>query len=237
MIDFHSHFLPNMDDGSNSVNESLQMLKLSYEMGIDTIISSSHYYSNDETIDCFLKRRDEKQKILLHKLNGINDVPHIVMGAEVAYFSGMSREKDISKLCIGDTNYMLLEMPFYEWSSLTINEVVGLLKNRGITPIIAHIERYLRYLRKNKRLEELLDLGVVVQASGESVIDACQRPYILKLLGKNKIHLMGSDCHNMLERPPNLDMAFKIISKQLGNSALKKIEYNGRSILNSDLIS
>lgn len=236
MIDFHTHILPEMDDGSRSIDESIEMLRLSNKMGIDTMISTSHFYSGNETIDYYLKRRNEKHEMLKEALEGISDVPCIVIGAEVAFYSGMSREKGIPQLCINKTNYMLIEMPFSEWSSLTINEIKSLITNRGISPIIAHIDRYLPYQKKSGKIEELLDLGVVFQANAESIIDTTQRRNILKLIETNRIHLLGSDCHNMSKRPPNLNLALEIISKKVGNSALKRIDYNGRSILDSDSV-
>lgn len=236
MIDFHSHVLPGMDDGSKSVNESVQMLRRTYEMGVDITISTPHYYSNFDSISSFLERRNDRYQALKCGLEGIDKVPCIVMGAEVSFFSGMSREKEISKLCIENTKYMLLEMPFSKWSSLTINEVRGLIANRGITPILAHFERYLPYMSKSGIAEELLNAGVVVQTNGEAVISSSSRKNILKMINSDKIQLLGSDCHNLSDRPPNLGEAFQIISKILGKSVLEKIDSNGRKILNDELI-
>jgi len=234
MIDFHSHFLPEMDDGSASVGESVQMLELSFNMGIDTIISTSHYYSNDESIDYFLGRRDVQLQKLLLVLKGIGSIPQIVMGAEVAFFSGMSGVKDLHKLCIGNTKYMLLEMPFCEWSSLTMKEVKSLITIRGIMPIIAHVERYFPYQQNSSNIAELLSLGATLQTNGEALIDIYQKRYILKFLDEGVICLLGSDCHNMTERRPNLDKAIAIVEAEIGTSCIKKIISAGQSILNVD---
>lgn len=236
MIDFHSHILPEMDDGSKSVDESIQMLKTSFVMGIDTIVSTSHYYADCDTVESYLSRRKEKQQLLMRGLEGISDVPLIVMGAEVAFFSGISREKEILRLCIENTKYMILEMPFSEWSSLNVNEIKGLITNRGITPILAHIERYLPFQHKNGKIEELISLGVVLQTNGEAVIDSSYKRTILKMIANNEVHLLGSDCHNMSDRLPNLNQAFQTISKKLGNCAIRKIDSNGRRILNNECI-
>lgn len=237
MIDFHSHFLPEMDDGSSSVHESIQMLKLSFDMGIDTMISTSHYYSNCENVNNFLGRRDAKLQKLKHSLESINDIPQIVMGAEVAFFSGMSDVKELRKLCIGNTNYMLLEMPFCEWSSLTTKELIRLINNRGIIPIIAHVERYFSHRQKKVNIEELLSLGVAIQTNAGALINSSQKRSILKLLDAGKIHLLGSDCHNMTERRPNLDSAIKIIQKEIGSSCVKRIDLDGRKILAEDVVT
>ena len=234
MIDFHSHILPDMDDGSKSVDESIQMLRLSFKMSVDTIVSTSHYYANRDTIDSFLSRRDSKRQVLQDGLEGTIDVPKIVMGAEVAFFSGMSREKEITSLCIENTKYMLLEMPFFEWSSLTIAEVKNLISNRGITPIIAHIERYLPYQHKNGKIDALLSLGVVLQTNSEALYEGVNKRKMLSMIDTNIVHILGSDCHNTTDRPPNLDQAFRIIEKKLGRSALNSIDVNGRKILNDE---
>lgn len=233
MIDFHAHFLPNMDDGSSSFSESIQMLKLSYGMGINTIISTSHYFSNHEDIDGFLLRRDARMQNLIQLLEGIDDIPQIVTGAEVSYFPGISSVKGLKKLCVGNTKYMLLEMPFCDWSSLTMREVRSLITNRGITPILAHIERYFPYQQRKNDIEELLDLGVAIQANAEALIEGCQKRSVLKLLRERKIHLLGSDCHNMVERKPNLDCAIKIIENEIGYSCIQRIDMIGQSILDA----
>lgn len=235
MIDFHSHILPEMDDGSKSFLESIQMLKLSFCMGIDTMVSTSHYYANLDTIDNFLSRRNEKGQTLLHEIEGMLDVPKIVFGAEVAYFSGMSREKEITRLCIEKTKYLLLEMPSSDWTSLTINEIKSLISNRGITPIIAHIERHLSQ-QKTGKIDELRGLGVVLQTNAEALYDGAYRRAVLKMIGTKKIKLLGSDCHSIDYRAPNLDRAYEIIAKKLGNSMLKSIDMNGRKILNDNWI-
>ena len=235
MIDFHSHFLPKMDDGSSNLGESLQMLKQSYKCGIDTIVSTSHYYSEHETIDEFLRRRDEKMSWLLPQLAEIDEIPKIVLGAEVSFFSGIAGEKNLQKLCIAGTKYLMIEMPYADWNSLDIRELRSLLLNRGITPILAHAERYFPYQQRN-RIDELLNLGVVIQVNSESVIDSKLRKPILKLIRSGIIHILGSDCHNTKDRPPNLDVASNIIENEVGILALKRIDQNGRRILNDDFI-
>lgn len=236
MIDFHSHVLPEMDDGSGSVQESLQMLKLSWKMGVDTIVATPHYYAEDESIENFIDRRREKNEMLMRFLEGERDIPQIILGAETAFFSGIGREKNISKLCIGGTKYLLLEMPFAEWTSLTLKEIRGLTANRGIIPIIAHVDRYVPVHLRNGNVKELLNLGAVVQVNGDALTKGSHKRMIMKMISKNEAHLLGSDCHNMNENPPNLDFACKQISGRLGESRLRKIDEMGRSVLEGDFI-
>lgn len=231
MIDFHSHILPNIDDGSKSVDESIEMLELSKSMSVDTIVLTPHYYADRDSIETFLNRRDEAHSTLLQSIESNAEIPKIIMGAEVAFFSGMCREKELQRLCIGDTRCLLLEMPFCEWTSLTIREVRGVITNFGITPIIAHIERFIPLQKKNMHLDELLELGVVVQTNAEALIEKQQRRLVLKMIDNDIIHLLGSDCHNMSSRPPNMSYAASVIQKKLGTSVLDNIDRNGRRII------
>jgi len=236
MIDFHSHILPEMDDGSSSVSESQQMLKLSWEMGIDTIVATPHYYAGNESIERFIDRRQEKYDFLMRTLDKRIQVPQILMGSETAFYVGISRESNISKLCINQTKYLLLEMPFSEWSSLTIKEVQALIINRGIIPIIAHLERYYAIQSRNGKIDELLSLGVLIQANAEAFVDNELRHKTMKMLSKDEVHLLGSDCHNMDKNPPNLSHAFKYIAAKQGEGVLKKIDAAGRLVLSGQLI-
>lgn len=231
MVDFHSHILPNMDDGSKSIEESIQMLKLSYNIGIDTIVSTSHYYSSFESIDDFINRRNEKLRYLINELEGMSRVPEIVDGAEVTFFSGMSSDDKLERLCVGNTKYMLVEMPYYGWSSLTKREIMSVMLNRGIIPIIAHIERYLMCKQNEDILKNLLNLGAIAQINGEALIDSAKRGKMLKLIRDRKTVLLGSDCHNMNDRKPNLDKAFKIVEKKTGRSSLIRIDKFSHQLL------
>lgn len=235
MIDFHTHMLPFMDDGSKSVSESLYMLRTSYEMGVDTMVSTPHYYSFHEDISSFINRRARQKGILMQQLAWENAVPNIVLGAEVTFFYGMSRERGVHKLCIENTDAMLLEMPFSEWSSLTLKEIKSLITLQGITPILAHVERYFPYLLQKNMLDQLIGLGVLLQTNGEALICSPQKHKVLKLLCAEKIHLLGSDCHNMSSRPPNLRSATDVIIKELGGSVLQRMDQAGQCILHANL--
>ena len=231
MIDFHSHFLPDMDDGSESLGESLQMLEFSYNVGVKTIVSTSHYIADNENVECFVNRRKEKIDCLTNILEGINDVPKIVEGAEVAYYPGIGNDNELSRLCIGNTKYILIEMPYCRWSTITKRELLSMMLNRGMTPIIAHVDRYFKYPQCTDKIDELLDVGAVAQINGDSLTDKKQRKKVLSFIKERKTVLLGSDCHNMNDRKPNLDKAFSIIEKNLGRTYIDIIKRFSLEIL------
>ena len=153
--DLHSHILPGMDDGCQTVEESVQMLRSCYEQGIHKICATPHYYPV-ESVDEFLKRRNESVQLLHKALEQEKlPVPKICLGAEVAYRPGICYQEDLDKLCIGNSQYLLLEMPFNKWGEEVIRTVRNICNVRGITPILAHIERYLSMQDKDV-LERIL---------------------------------------------------------------------------------
>lgn len=209
MIDIHTHILPQIDDGSRSVIESEQMLEEIAGQGIETIIATPHFYAWDNTIEDFLYQRERAMRRL--KKERRSEYPRILMGAEVYYFDGMSRCADIKALCIEGSKMLLMEMPFDKWTRRMLREISELQLRHGIRVVLAHIERYLD-IQKNKDVwEELLSMGVWMQCNAEFFISLRTRYKAKRMLRQGKIHLLGSDCHNMDTRRPCMGTAMKII--------------------------
>ena len=121
MIDWHSHILPKLDDGSKNLDEALELLRILSEQGVNTVIATPHFYANDESLERFLERREESYKSLCEALP--ENSPKLLLGAEVCYYPGISRLDGLEKLCIEGTRLLLLEMPFEHWTEHTIREV------------------------------------------------------------------------------------------------------------------
>ena len=116
MIDWHSHILPRMDDGCKDEAESLELLRMLSAQNVDSVILTPHFYANDESVESFIERRNSSFDSLAKQLSG--DLPSLYCGAEVRYYSGISRMADLSRLTIGESKLLLMEMPFSVWSSL-----------------------------------------------------------------------------------------------------------------------
>ena len=228
MIDWHSHILPQMDDGSKSVEETLQLLNMMSSQGVDTVIATSHFYANDESLESFLERRQESYEKLLSVLP--ENAPKIRLGAEVSYYSGISRLEGLNKLCIEGTQLLLLEMPFEKWTDHTLSEVRELAMRGRLTVILAHIERYLD-MQGEKIFEELQKYGVIMQVNSSFFNRVQTKRKALKLLANGRIHLIGSDTHNVALRPPTLDTADNIIEKKFGKELIHEINGYGHFLL------
>ncbi|MCD7752863.1 MAG: capsular polysaccharide biosynthesis protein [Lachnospiraceae bacterium] len=229
MIDFHSHFLPGIDDGSKSVEESLEMLALSWESGVDRIVATPHFYASKESPDHFLARREQAWERLAAALP--DESPLIWLGAEVYYYTGISRTEDLERLCIGGTNVLLLEMPFHRWSAGMIEEAIDIARGSGLIVLMAHIDRYLPDQTPDT-WERLQDNGILFQVNASYFLDGwSSRRKALKLLREGQIEVLGSDCHNMTSRRPNLAEAIAIIEKKAGSQAIDRLEENALRLL------
>ena len=210
MIDFHSHILPGIDDGSRDLEESIRLLDASAEQSVDTIIATPHFYANRTSPDKFLRKRNEVAKYLFCSLK--KEHPRILLGAEVYFFEGIHRSEAIKELRIADTPLLLLEMPFSKWSDHMIDEVLLFNEERDVRIVLAHIERSAKYQKKGV-LEEMIRHGVLLQSNAEFFISRKTRRKALKMLNDGMIHFLGSDCHNSDSRPQNIGEAYELIGE------------------------
>jgi protein-tyrosine phosphatase len=227
MIDFHSHILPLVDDGSQSISESAELLALLAGQNVDTVFATPHFYATDDTPDAFFERRKSAYQLL--RSNHIG-APEVLLGAEVAYFPGVSRMSALCEMRLERTKLLLLEMPIIKWSDYVVSELLELASSREIKPVLAHIERYIDYQHKSV-VEKLLDSGILMQANASVFINPKTRRKALKMLKHGKVHFIGSDCHNLTVRPPKIGTAFEIIKKELGSEFLSRIDCFSRSFI------
>lgn len=228
MVDWHSHILPNVDDGSKSIDESIALLNMLKEQGVDIVAATSHFYPNDEKVSSFLERRQMAYEKLCGSLT--DEHPDILLGSEVYYYSGISRMEDLKLLRLQDSKVLLLEMPMSKWSDYTVREVIEISNSRDFIVLIAHIDRYMSF-QSNKVLENLLGNGVLMQVNASFFNDFFKKRKALNLLNEGFIHAVGSDCHNISSRPPMIGNAFEVIQKKFGKKYLRSMNDFGMSIL------
>ncbi len=231
MLDLHTHILPAMDDGSRDVEETLQMLSAEKKAGVNCIAFTPHFYPHREDPERFLRRRARCLEAL-ESAEGYENVrpERVLPGAEVAYFDGISRVENIEALCLGDTGAMLIEMPFCTWNDRMLREIGEMQKTCGIRPILAHVERYLQF-QSLRVVEELVDEGVWVQVNASFFQRFTTKRKALKMLDRGLIHFLGTDCHNMQSRPPNMTGAVQAIDKKLGKDALNHLQWMEKALL------
>jgi len=230
MVDFHTHILPKIDDGSKSVEESLAMLRAEWEQGIQEVVLTPHFYPQIDDPREFLSRRQAAFEQLQAAM-GEEALPKLRLGAEVYFYYGMSNSEILKELVISGTRCILVEMPTTLWTERMFMELADIYNKQELIPIIAHIDRYIRPFRTQGIPQKLALLPVLVQASGSFFLLSRTRRLAMKLLKEDKIHLLGSDCHNMTSRRPALNKACEAIVKGLGESPIRRIGRLGQQIL------
>lgn len=221
--DFHSHILPGIDDGSSSLQMSVAMLRAMARQGITRVVATPHFYAHRDTPQAFLERRNRALQQLQQALEGEKDLPRIIPAAEVYYFAGMSASESLPSLTIGHTPYVLVEMPEAPWTRSMYRELENIRIRQGLIPVIAHIDRYITPTRQHGIPAALENMDVLIQANAGFFLDWRKRRLAFKLLQRDGIHLLGSDCHDLTDRPPNLDRAMAAIERKLGKAPLERI--------------
>ncbi len=228
VIDFHSHVLNNIDDGSKSLEMSIEMLTESKKQGIDIQIATPHFYAHKMNPESYLVKRAEAYSVLKEEAGKLGI--ELLLGSEVAFFRGMSEWEFLEEFCITGTKLLLIEMPFRQWTSRDIDAIEE-LQYRGVRPVIAHLERFIPFQKKKDCINELINMDVIIQFNCEDLLDFWKRGKLLKLIANNDNVILGSDCHNVSTRVQNLGLGRELIAKKLGNECLARIDKFGSSLL------
>lgn len=215
MIDVHCHILPDVDDGSECMQESINMAMIAKEQGIDKIIATPHYhpefkYLKGEELN---KACEEFKKQL--KENNI-DID-IYLGNEI-YFTYDLIEK-ISELdfyCLNNSKYILIEFPPTNFP-LNLCNIVYELKQKGFIPVLAHVERYIKIHDDPEIIYDCIKTGAIIQINSSSLIGKqgkeIQR-FCNLLIGRNMVHLVATDAHGSQRRRPMMKDAYQYIEKK-----------------------
>lgn len=225
MIDIHCHILPGLDDGPKDLEESLRMCELADGDGIKTIVATPHNLNG-------IHRNGGAEIIeAVGALNaalgerGINI--SIIPGSDVHMEPGLTAEIEGGDvLTINDNRrFLLLELPTFfipEQASRMVFE----LRVKGLTPVISHPERNDTIMKDTDVLRGLINAGALAQITAMSLTGGfgqAPKKTALELLGLNMAHVLASDAHNSDSRPPRLSEALKVIEKELGNEAARKM--------------
>ena len=190
MIDFHTHVLPGVDHGSSSVKVSLSQLDLAAECGIKAIVSTSHFYPHQHSVKKFLEARglayDElvAQKAESH--------PEIILAAEVLLCEGMHKLPELESLGIGDSGYILLEIPMNNCSSEIVEAARKINANPNTKVILAHADRY-----PKENIEKMIKSGAKIQLNASGLCTLFKRKHLYKWIESDLVVALGSDVHGV----------------------------------------
>jgi protein-tyrosine phosphatase len=219
MIDIHTHILPNVDDGSDSIETSIEMLKDAKEQGVTHIILTPHAILNSST---YLSKEELQTKYdeFIKKIEDIGI--KVYLGSEIYY-----TEKSYKKLLknelktINDSKYFIMEFPMHHHTD--IDEIMYDAKIKGFNPILAHPERY-NFLKVDDVAS--IKQNALIQVNTTSILGNHGRSikkFAFELMKNNLVDFVSSDCHNPHERNVNLEKTYKIVSKKFGKNYADKI--------------
>lgn len=233
-IDCHSHVIPGIDDGSRSIEESLEILRQFKAEGVGTIFATPHFYP-DDNIDDFLVRRDEAYNQLMSFINeGNENVPIIRRGAEVYLGVDTPQLLDLEKLCIEGTRYILIELPNIGWPEWVYEALYTIKAKYKITPLIAHIERYESIIKDLDKFYRLVEMDVVTQMNAYALLEK-KKAFAIQLVKNDMIHVLGSDAHRA-RTASGVIRGYEVITQKLGSEQAEKLAQNAEILLNDQLI-
>jgi len=224
MIDFHTHILPNIDDGARSVEETFHLIQEAQEVGFKAIVSTSHYMLGEyETI---ASDRELWIQAICDKLQEKNVDMTIYLGNEIYLTKGMIKlieEKKAST--IHHTQYVLFEMPLNSEPFNLYDVIYEMLQYKRI-PILAHPERYTFVQQKPELIYELIQKGVLMQANYASIIGYYGKKaqvLVKKFLQNNMIHFLGSDVHRENTIYPEIPQILEQLKMIVGEKKLEEL--------------
>lgn len=196
-IDVHSHLIPGIDDGSQSMEETMELLTNFQELGYKKVITTPHvmsdYYKN--TPEIILEGLEKVRKSIANS----NLTIEIDAAAEYNLDADFDDLIEEGKLLTFGDNYVLFELPFFQEPPM-LNDTIWKLQTKGYKPILAHVERYSFWFENWERIKEVNERGVLFQVNINS-LTGHYGPEVKKmaerLIDEEMISLVGSDCHNM----------------------------------------
>lgn len=187
-IDFHTHILPAIDDGSKSVAQSMELLTAAKEIGFETVLATSHFYPHRYNVSEFLKNREAAYA----QIDKNADIPKIICGAEVLVCEGMEDMVQLEKLCIGDSDTMLVELPFDDVNitDRMYETVENMVREKKFNVILAHPNRYSSYV-----VERMISIGVKLQINISHLCIRSERRRATQWFERGCVYAIGSDMH------------------------------------------
>ena len=224
LIDIHCHILPKVDDGPDSVEESLKILKDMRRQGIKHVIVTPHY--RPEMFEPSMKR-------VIYSYRHLRDIAYD-MGVSMSLGCEYYRNEQIidhmdnrKRPSMAGSRYVLIEFSMNDLFP-TVRNYVYELVTHGYQPIVAHVERYF-CCQKMEKIQELKDMGALIQVNAGSVLGEegwKLKKFCLELMKKDLIDFIASDTHNTSDRKLNLKKCASYVTKKMGKQYAERIFFN-----------
>lgn len=225
MIDIHCHILPAIDDGADTLEESVRFCRMAVADGIHSIVTTPHmrddtYPNTPETIRPVFRKLVERVRE--------EGIPiRLIPGAEVHLAPDLPARHRAGRLMTyaEQGKFLLLELPYQQYP-VRVEEVIFQLRLLGITPVLAHPERTSFILDDPSRLGRLRELGAMTQFTGSSilgkfgqeVVEFCQ-----EMVQRGWMDTIATDAHDLRYRPPKLSEAVNRLAEWIGPEKARRM--------------
>lgn len=239
MIDTHLHILPGVDDGPETDEEAIALARMLVQEGVHTAIATPHY--NDEFPRISVMEVRERVYVLQQTLDHLAIPLRLFAGHEALIKPGLVEDIETGRLAtLNGSRYLLLELWNTGWVPATERTIFELMAF-GITPVIAHPERYAIFQKDPQALAELCRRGVETQITSSSLTGmqgkTAQRT-AETLLKKGLVQYIASDAHGLSRRPPAIAQGLLRAGQLLGQASVYRLtEMNPAMILGVGAVS
>ena len=238
MIDFHTHILPNIDDGSRSIEETFNLIKEAKNVGFEAIISTSHYM--EKYYETNAPEREVWINAIYENLQAKNIDINLYLGNEIYLSENIIKLLEEGKAStINDTSYVLFEMPLNA-EPMNLYDVIYEMMQYKLVPILAHPERYSFVQKDPDLIYDLIEKGVLMQANYGSIIGQYgekAQMIVTRFFENNMIHFLGSDVHRQNTIYPKIPQILDEIADIIGEEKLEELTTtNPKLVLNNKKI-
>lgn len=236
MLDLHCHILHHIDDGPDTMYESLRLCETAAENGIEGAATTSHLYSCLEVSD-FLPRRNDRISRLREELERERLPLRLYPGAEVFVDDDISHARDLEKVTLNNSRYLLVEFEFHGLSARRLLYYIDVIYKMGLTPVVAHPERY-SYLQQDHALTDyLVQRGVVFQVNADSLAGQTgfeEFDLAYRLVRHNAASVIATDAHSHLGRSNDLLRMVRSFPPDIPRESLDYMLYKAPMAILSD---
>ncbi len=238
LIDIHTHLIPNVDDGADSIEETLKLAQTAVDEGIKHTVLTPHHNKY------WVANEKEKVLRLTKKVENVIDEASIPLsvspGQEIRMNEEFLEELFNNNYLSIDENgkYYLVEFSWQTFPSFAKGYLQQML-DADIIPVIAHPERQQPFIENPNILRDLINMGCISQITATSIVGGYTeeiRQTAYQMMRENLIHVIASDAHDTVVRPYNLNQALKILKLEFGTEYADYLIQNAERIFKGEKV-
>jgi len=238
LIDLHCHILPGVDDGAQTIEDSIELAKAAVDEGITHILATPHHRSHS-----WINEKTKVQRLVDEVQNEIDQqkIPLTLFpGQEVRIHGDILENIDNNEIQFIDEQeqYVLIEFPTSTVPTYTERLFFDMQSN-GITPIIVHPERNHAIAEEPDILKNLVEKGALAQLTAVSYTGGLGnkiQKFSKQLIDAKLVHFIASDAHNTTTRPFYMKEAMELVEKEYGKTKVNEYHEVTRQLVNGDVV-